>query len=77
VYLIDPPGPFDTLATWLNHLEVLRRLPADTLLKAEMVKDAEGRSRPLAFPRNPNSQMTIYNLPRPSSASAAARALAA
>jgi hypothetical protein len=39
--LIDPPSPFDTLETWQRHLADVRRLPDDTLLKAEMVEAAE------------------------------------
>jgi hypothetical protein len=39
--LIDPPGPFDALVTWQNHLAEVLRLPDDVLLKAEMVEAAE------------------------------------
>jgi hypothetical protein len=41
IYLIDPPGPFDTLATWERHLAYVRSLPPDTLLRAELIQDAE------------------------------------
>ena len=39
--LIDPPSPFDTLATWQRHLADVRRLSDDTLLKAEPIKTAK------------------------------------
>jgi hypothetical protein len=39
--LIDPPSPFDTLATWQRHLAEVRRLSDDVLLKAEMVEAAD------------------------------------
>jgi hypothetical protein len=39
--LVDPPGPFDTLATWRRHLAALRCLPPDTLLRAELIESAE------------------------------------
>jgi hypothetical protein len=39
--MLDPPGPFDTLATWERHLAYVRRLPPDTLLRAELIQDAE------------------------------------
>src|SRR6266446_8551136 len=39
--MLDPPGPFDTLATWERHLAYLRCLPADTLLRDEMLRTAE------------------------------------
>jgi carnitine 3-dehydrogenase len=38
---IDPPSPFDTLATWQRHLADVRRLSDDTLLKAELIKTAK------------------------------------
>jgi hypothetical protein len=41
VVLIDPPSPFDDVATWERHLADVRRLPDDTLLKAELVEAAE------------------------------------
>ncbi len=41
--LIDEPSPWDTLATWQDHLAAVLRLPDDTLLKAEMVEAAEAR----------------------------------
>jgi hypothetical protein len=39
--LIDPPSPFEPLATWRRHLDECRRLPDDTLLKAELIKTAK------------------------------------
>jgi hypothetical protein len=39
--MIDEPTPFDTLATWERHLSDLKRLPADTELKPEMIRTAE------------------------------------
>jgi hypothetical protein len=39
--LIDEPSPFDTLATWQCHLEECCRLPADTMLKSELIRTAE------------------------------------
>ncbi len=39
--LINPPSPFDTLATWQRHLADVRRLSDDTLLKAELIKTAK------------------------------------
>jgi hypothetical protein len=41
IYLIDPPGPFDSHEVWERHLAAVRRLPDDTLLEAEMVETAE------------------------------------
>ena len=51
--LIDPPSPFDTLATWQHHLHALRSLPDDTVLKAQMVEAAEAQidKLTLACPR--------------------------
>jgi hypothetical protein len=46
--LIDPPSPFAPLATWERHLAVVRRLPGDTLLKAEMVEAADAQIERLA-----------------------------
>jgi hypothetical protein len=66
--LIDPPGPFDTLATWLNHLEVLRRLPADTLLRDEMIRTAEAHIATVlaatAFPEFQNPKARMQNVQR-------------
>jgi hypothetical protein len=39
--LLDPPGPFDTLATWKRHLAYVRSLPPDTLLRSELIEAAE------------------------------------
>jgi hypothetical protein len=41
IYLIDEPSPFTTLVTWERHLAALRLLPADTLLRDEMLRTAE------------------------------------
>jgi hypothetical protein len=38
---VDEPGPFATLATWEQHLAELKSLPADTLLKPQMIAHAE------------------------------------
>jgi len=51
--LIDPPGPFDTLATWQRHLAECRRLPADTMLKAELIETAEAHIREARDSRRP------------------------
>jgi hypothetical protein len=39
--MIDPPTPFDTLATWQRHLADVRRLPDDVALKSETLRTAE------------------------------------
>jgi hypothetical protein len=39
--LIDPPTLFDTLEVWQRHLEECRRLPRDTLLRSQLIADAE------------------------------------
>jgi hypothetical protein len=39
--LIDPPSPFDNLATWQRHLVDVRRRPDDTVLKSETLRIAE------------------------------------
>jgi hypothetical protein len=42
LYLIDPPSPLDTsLATWARHLRYVQSLPADTLLRSELIEAAE------------------------------------
>jgi hypothetical protein len=51
--MIDPPGPFDTLATWQRHLAEYRRLlPADTILKSELIEAAEEAIARLARDRD-------------------------
>jgi hypothetical protein len=40
-FFIDPPGPFDTLEMWEEHLSFLKTLPADTMLKPQMIKSAK------------------------------------
>jgi hypothetical protein len=49
--LIDPPTPVDTLAIWRHHLADVRRLPDDTVLKAEMVEAAEEQIDKLTLAR--------------------------
>jgi hypothetical protein len=39
--LIDPPSPFDDLATWQRHLVDVRRRPDDTVLKSELINTAK------------------------------------
>jgi hypothetical protein len=39
--LIDPPGPFDTLAEWVSHLRMLEDLPEGTFFREEMIADAK------------------------------------
>jgi hypothetical protein len=48
INMLDPPGPFDTLATWQRYLADVRRLPDDTLLKAELIEAAEAAVRRLS-----------------------------
>ena len=38
---LSEPSPLADVATWERHLAAVRRLPDDTLLKAEMVEAAE------------------------------------
>jgi hypothetical protein len=38
--LIDEPSPFDTLATWEEHLAFLKSLPKDTGLRSQMLEEA-------------------------------------
>ena len=40
-FFIDPPGDFDTLEMWEEHLSFLQKLPADTMLKPQMIRAAE------------------------------------
>jgi hypothetical protein len=53
IYLIDEPSPFATLVTWERHLAAVRRLPADTLLRAELIEAAECVS---SFPEFENAE---------------------
>jgi hypothetical protein len=41
VALIDEPSPFDTLATWVQYLAMLRRMPDNAALRPEMISHAE------------------------------------
>jgi hypothetical protein len=52
IYLIDEPSPFATLVTWERHLAAVRRLPADTLLRAELIEAAEEAIARLARDRD-------------------------
>jgi hypothetical protein len=52
IYLIDEPSPFTTLVTWERHLATVRRLPADTLLRAELIEAAEEAIARLARDRD-------------------------
>ena len=40
VALIDEPSPYATLQTWEHHLNALKKLLADALLKPQMIKTA-------------------------------------
>jgi hypothetical protein len=43
--LIDPPSPFDDLATWERHLADVRRLPDDVALREAIeASRASGRA---------------------------------
>ena len=39
--LVDPPSRFATLDTWERHLAELKKLPADAVLKPQMIKTAQ------------------------------------
>jgi hypothetical protein len=41
VILIDEPTPYDTLETWERHLTKLEALPANTFMRAELIKRAK------------------------------------
>jgi hypothetical protein len=41
VLICGGPNFFDTLAKWKRHLAMLKTLPDNTMLKAEMIEDAE------------------------------------
>ncbi len=38
--MVDPPGPFDTLARWEQHLGELKKLPENVALRREMLQAA-------------------------------------
>jgi hypothetical protein len=43
IILIDEPSPYDTLETWERHLDVVEKLPENTLLKDRMLARARKR----------------------------------